>query len=63
MSRGSRRLANVVLPGALADALGITLNTLKSDVRDMLRRTGFASRQALVKAVLREPAPTAVALV
>lgn len=42
---------------ALADALGITLNTLKSDVRDMLRRTGFASRQALVKAVLREPAP------
>ena len=37
---------------ALAEELGITLNTLKGYVKDMVRRTGFASRQAMVTGIL-----------
>ncbi len=39
---------------ALAERLGISLNTLKHHVKDLVRRTGFESRSAMVAGVLEQ---------
>ena len=40
---------------ALAEHLGVSLHTLKSYSKEMIRRHGFASRQDMTRAVLRQP--------
>lgn len=45
---------------ALAEQLGVTLGTLKAYTKDMVRRTGFASRQAMVAGILDGTQPIEV---
>lgn len=44
-------------PHALAERLGVSLHTLKSYSKEMIRRHGFASRHDMANAVLQRAAP------